>query len=196
MVEEKKLSEVIETLLFVTPRALTIQQLKDLVGLEPSTKELRQAVQKLNLEYELTGRVFRIEEVAGGFQMRTVSRVREWIRKVDAIKPFRLTPANLETLSIVAYKQPVTRAQIEFLRGVDSSSTLRTLLQRRLVRISGRAELPGKPTLYSTTKTFLEVFSLQSLKDLPTLAELDMDDDMKDQPSLPLMETELQMQKN
>ena len=128
--------------------------------------------------------------------MRTVSRVREWIRKVDAIKPFRLTPANLETLSIVAYKQPVTRAQIEFLRGVDSSSTLRTLLQRRLVRISGRAELPGKPTLYSTTKTFLEVFSLQSLKDLPTLAELDMDDDMKDQPSLPLMETELQTQKN
>ena len=196
MVEEKKLTEVIETLLFVTPRALTIQQLKDLVGLEPSTKELRQAVQKLNLEYELTGRVFRIEEVAGGFQMRTVSRVREWIRKVDAIKPFRLTPANLETLSIVAYKQPVTRAQIEFLRGVDSSSTLRTLLQRRLVRISGRAELPGKPTLYSTTKTFLEVFSLQSLKDLPTLAELDMDDDMKDQPSLPLMETELQTQKN
>ena len=196
MVEEKKLTEVIETLLFVTPRALTIQQLKDLVGLEPSTKELRQAVQKLNLEYELTGRVFRIEEVAGGFQMRTVSRVREWIRKVDAIKPFRLTPANLETLSIVAYKQPVTRAQIEFLRGVDSSSTLRTLLQRRLVRISGRAELPGKPTLYSTTKTFLEVFSLQSLKDLPALAELDMDDDMKDQLSLPLMETELQMQKN
>lgn len=196
MVEEKKLTEVIETLLFVTPRALTIQQLKDLVGLEPSTKELRHAVQKLNLEYELTGRVFRIEEVAGGFQMRTVSRVRAWIRKVDAIKPFRLTPANLETLSIVAYKQPVTRAQIEFLRGVDSSSTLRTLLQRRLVRISGRAELPGKPTLYSTTKTFLEVFSLQSLKDLPTLAELDMDDDMKDQPSLPLMETELQMQKN
>ena len=196
MVEEKKLTEVIEALLFVTPRALTIQQLKDLVGLEPSTKELRQAVQKLNLEYELTGRVFRIEEVAGGFQMRTVSRVRAWIRKVDAIKPFRLTPANLETLSIVAYKQPVTRAQIEFLRGVDSSSTLRTLLQRRLVRISGRAELPGKPTLYSTTKTFLEVFSLQSLKDLPTLAELDMDDDMKDQLSLPLMETELQMQKN
>jgi len=196
MVEEKKLTEVIETLLFVTPRALTIQQLKDLVGLEPSTKELRHAVQKLNLEYELTGRVFRIEEVAGGFQMRTVSRVRAWIRKVDAIKPFRLTPANLETLSIVAYKQPVTRAQIEFLRGVDSSSTLRTLLQRRLVRISGRAELPGKPTLYSTTKTFLEVFSLQSLKDLPTLAELDMDDDMKDQPSLPLMETELQTQKN
>ena len=196
MVEKKKLTEVIETLLFVTPRALTIQQLKDLVGLEPSTKELRQAVQKLNLEYELTGRVFRIEEVAGGFQMRTVSKVREWIRKVDAIKPFRLTPANLETLSIVAYKQPVTRAQIEFLRGVDSSSTLRTLLQRRLVRISGRAELPGKPTLYSTTKTFLEVFSLQSLKDLPTLAELDMDDNMNDELSLPLTETELQMQKN
>ena len=191
MVDEKKLTEVIETLLFVTPRALTIQQLKDLVGLEPSTKELRQAVQKLNLEYELTGRVFRIEEVAGGFQMRTVSKVREWIRKVDAIKPFRLTPANLETLSIVAYKQPVTRAQIEFLRGVDSSSTLRTLLHRRLVRISGRAELPGKPTLYSTTKTFLEVFSLKSLKDLPTLAELDMDEDMKDQFSLPLIETEM-----
>ena len=191
MVDEKKLTEVIETLLFVTPRALTIQQLKDLVGLEPSTKELRQAVQKLNLEYELTGRVFKIEEVAGGFQMRTVSKVREWIRKVDAIKPFRLTPANLETLSIVAYKQPVTRAQIEFLRGVDSSSTLRTLLQRRLVRISGRAELPGKPTLYSTTKTFLEVFSLKSLKDLPTLAELDMDEDMKDQFSLPLIETEM-----
>ena len=191
MVDEKKLTEVIETLLFVTPRALTIQQLKDLVGLEPSTKELRQAVQKLNLEYELTGRVFKIEEVAGGFQMRTVSKVREWIRKVDAIKPFRLTPANLETLSIVAYKQPVTRAQIEFLRGVDSSSTLRTLLHRRLVRISGRAQLPGKPTLYSTTKTFLEVFSLKSLKDLPTLAELDMDEDMKDQFSLPLIETEM-----
>jgi len=191
MVEEKKLTEVIETLLFVTPRSLTIQQLKDLVGTEPSTKELRQAVLQLNTEYELTGRVFRIEDVAGGFQMRTVPKVREWIRKVDDIKPFRLTPANLETLSIVAYKQPVTRAQIEFLRGVDSSSTLRTLLQRRLVRISGRAELPGRPTLYSTTKTFLEVFSLQSLKDLPTLAELDMEDESQDQLSLPLMEPEL-----
>ena len=188
MVEEKKLTEVIETFLFVSPRSLTIQQLKDLVGTEPSTKELRLAVLQLNTEYELTGRVFRIEDVAGGFQMRTVPKVREWIRKVDAIKPFRLTPANLETLSIVAYKQPVTRAQIEFLRGVDSSSTLRTLLQRRLVRISGRAELPGRPTLYSTTKTLLEVFSLQSLKDLPTLAELDMENDSQDQLSLPLVE--------
>ena len=77
------------------------------------------------------------------------------------------------------------------LRGVDSSSTLRTLLQRRLVRISGRAELPGRPTLYSTTKTFLEVFSLQSLKDLPTLAELGMDNDMQDQLSIPFVVTEL-----
>ena len=191
MIEEKQLTEVIETFLFVSPRSLTIQQLKDLVGTEPSTKELRQAVLQLNTEYELTGRVFRIEDVAGGFQLRTVPKVQEWSRKVDAIKPFRLTPANLETLSIVAYKQPVTRAQIEFLRGVDSSSTLRTLLQRRLVRISGRAELPGRPTLYSTTKTFLEVFSLKSLKDLPTLAELDMEGDSQDQLSLPLVENEL-----
>ena len=188
---EKKLTEVIETLLFVTPRALTIQQLQDLAGPELSIKELRQAVLKLNEEYELTGRVFRIEAVAGGYQMRTVPKVREWIRKIDAVRPFRLTPANLETLSIVAYKQPATRAQIEFLRGVDSSSTLRTLLQRRLIRISGRAELPGRPTLYSTTKTFLEVFSLQSLKDLPTLAELDMEDGDQDQLSQPVVEIEV-----
>jgi segregation and condensation protein B len=188
---EKKLTEVIETLLFVTPRALTIQQLQDLAGPELSIKELRQAVLKLNKEYELTGRVFRIEAVAGGYQMRTVPKVREWIRKIDAVRPFRLTPANLETLSIVAYKQPATRAQIEFLRGVDSSSTLRTLLQRRLIRISGRAELPGRPTLYSTTKTFLEVFSLQSLKDLPTLAELDMEDGDQDQLSQPVVEIEV-----
>ena len=188
---EKKLTEVIETLLFVTPRALTIKQLHDLAGPELSTKELRQAVLKLNEEYELTGRVFRIEAVAGGYQMRTVPKVREWIRKIDAVRPFRLTPANLETLSIVAYKQPATRAQIEFLRGVDSSSTLRTLLQRRLIRISGRAELPGRPTLYSTTKTFLEVFSLQSLKDLPTLAELDMEDGDQDQLSQPVVEIEV-----
>lgn len=186
--KEKTLSEIIETLLFVTSRTLSVQQLQEFAGEEYSTKEIRQAVQRLNYDYEMTGRVFRIESVGGGFQLRTLPHVREWIRKVDTVRPFRLTPANLETLSIVAYKQPVTRGQIEFLRGVDSSSTLRTLLQRRLVRISGRADLPGRPALYSTTKTFLEVFGLQSLKDLPTLAELDMEEEDQNQLVLPLDE--------
>ncbi len=183
--KEKTLAEILETILFITPRSLTVTQLLELMEEDYTPQEVRTTIKRLNYEYEETGRIFRIEATGGGFQMRTQPHVREWIRKIDAVKPFKLSPANLETLSIVAYKQPITRAQVEYIRGVDSSHTLRTLMQRRLIRITGREALPGRPALYGTTKTFLEIFGLKSLKELPTLSELDMDKE-DSQMALPL----------
>lgn len=116
---------------------------------------------------------FYLQEVAGGFQMRTRPEHSEWIKRYLQPNPVRLSRAALETLAIVAYKQPVIRADIEQIRGVDCGGILRTLLERRLVRVLGRREIPGRPLIYATTRFFLEVFGLKDLKDLPTPKEIE-----------------------
>jgi segregation and condensation protein B len=128
----------------------------------------------LNAEYERTNRTFRIVPVAGGFQMRTLPLYRTWIQKAEPMKPVRLTQPALEILAIVAYRQPVTRATVEHLRGVDCSHGLRTLLERRLIRIAGKDNAPGRPILYGTTREFLSLFNLSDLRELPTLEEFDL----------------------
>ena len=127
----------------------------------------------LRIEYEERGSAFTIEEVAGGFRMFTRAVFADWVgnlrrRETEA----RLTPASLETLSIVAYRQPVLRAEVEKIRGVDVGGALRTLMDRGLVKVVGRAEEPGSPLLYGTTKRFLEVFGLKGLTDLPKRRDL------------------------
>lgn len=157
----------LEALLFSTRHPLTSQRLAELIDV-PSAKALRQAVAELNRQYESGGRAFRIEQVAGGYQMLTLPVYgtllnKLYQREVDA----KLSRSALETLSIIAYKQPVLRADVEAIRGVASGETIRNLMEKHLVKIAGRAEIPGRPILYGTTKRFLEVFGLNSLKELP-----------------------------
>jgi segregation and condensation protein B len=157
----------LEALLFSTHHPLTAGRLAELLDLE-STKPIRRAIRELNEQYVAGERSFRVEQVAGGYQMLTLPEFGEILktlhqREVDA----KLTKAALETLAIIAYKQPILRADIEAIRGVACGETIRSLMEKHLVKISGRAEIPGRPILYGTTKRFLELFGLNSLKDLP-----------------------------
>src|SRR5208283_4748118 len=117
-------------------------------------------------------RGFEIAEVAGGWQLRTCTDLAEYVQALHPRRAVRLSRAALETLAVVGYKQPITRAEIEHVRGVDAGAVLRSLLERELVRIAGHREIPGRPMLYATTRRFLEVFGLSSLEDLPSLRDL------------------------
>jgi segregation and condensation protein B len=138
----------------------------------PSRPELRAALRDLAARAESERRGMRIVEVAGAYQLRTAPEHAEWVRRLFQQKPWRLTRATLETLAIVAYKQPITRAEIEAIRGVDADSVLASLLSRKLVKIVGRKEVIGRPLLYGTTRQFLEVFGLKDLSNLPALGEV------------------------
>jgi len=157
----------LEAMLMSTHHPLTAGRLAEMLDLD-STKPLRKAIKELNAQYESSGRSFRIEQVAGGFQILTLPDFGEYLKKLhqkdgDA----KLTKAALETLAIIAYKQPILRAEVEAIRGVACGETIRSLMEKHLVKIAGRAEEPGRPILYGTTKRFLELFGLNSLKDLP-----------------------------
>jgi segregation and condensation protein B len=157
----------LEALLLSTHHPLTAGRLAELLDLE-TTKPLRKSIKALNEQYASTGRSFRIEQVAGGFQILTLPEHGDLLKKfhqkeVDA----KLTKAAIETLAIIAYKQPILRADVEAIRGVACGETIRSLMEKRLVKIAGRAEEPGRPILYGTTKRFLELFGLNSIKDLP-----------------------------
>lgn len=161
-------TSVLEALLFSTYHPLTAARLGELLDTK-SQKAVRHAIRELNKQYDETQRSFRVEQVAGGYQMLTLPSFAAIIKKhqqkeADA----KLTKAALETLAIVAYKQPILRADVEAIRGVACGETIRSLMEKHLVRIAGRAEEPGRPILYGTTKRFLEIFGLNSLKDLPT----------------------------
>lgn len=135
--------------------------------------EIKDLVNELNTEYADQDRSFEIWEVAGGFQIRTRAEFSGYLQKLQKERALRLSQAALETLAIIAYRQPVTRAEIEDVRGVDAGATVKSLLERHLIRIAGQREVPGRPMLYGTTRRFLEIFGLESLKNLPTLRELD-----------------------
>lgn len=157
----------LEALLFSTHHPLTAAQVADVLAL-PLSKGVKGAIAQLNESYEQTGRSFRIEQVAGGYQMLTLPQFGPLLQKLHAREAdARLTKAAQETLAIIAYKQPVLRTDIEAIRGVSCGETIRSLMEKRLVKIAGRAELPGRPILYGTTRRFLESFGLNSLKDLP-----------------------------
>jgi segregation and condensation protein B len=159
--------ELLEALLFSTRSPLTAQRLAELMELK-SLKPIRAAIKSLNKVYADTGRCFRVEQVAGGYQLLTLPEFGDSIKRLHQKEAdAKLTKAALETLAIIAYKQPVLRADLEAIRGVACGETIRSLMEKHLVKIAGRAELPGRPILYGTTKRFLELFGLNSLKDLP-----------------------------
>ena len=160
--------------MIVTDRPISSAKLSDALG-KPGTKAIDKAVSELNDVYEKTGRSFRIEQLAGGWQILTLADFQSVMAAMHQSRTeTRLSAAALETLAIIAYRQPILRAQIETVRGVACGEVIRGLMDRQLVKIAGRAEELGRPMLYGTTKRFLELFGLASLKDLPKVEELRM----------------------
>ncbi|MCG6911963.1 MAG: SMC-Scp complex subunit ScpB [Deltaproteobacteria bacterium] len=166
------LKNIIESLIFVSEEPLALDRIKEVVELA-DRKEIREAVQELQAEYESRTGAFVLREVAGGYQFRSRPEYIQWIKKFIQPRPARLSKPALETLAIIAYKQPVIRSDIEHLRGVDCGGVLRMLMERKLIRVLGRKEIPGRPIIYATTKQFLELFELKNLKDLPTPKEIE-----------------------
>ncbi|MHC4737624.1 MAG: SMC-Scp complex subunit ScpB [Planctomycetota bacterium] len=168
---EITVESVVEAVLFASDEPLTAERLANIV--ETSVKQIRQHIQNLNEKYKANANAFTIEQIAGGYQMLTLSPYNNWLRKLLRTRSdSKLSSAALETLAIISYKQPVIRADIEAIRGVAAGDMIRSLMYKGLVKIVGRAEVLGRPMLYGTTKKFLEIFGLNSLKDLPKIEEL------------------------
>jgi segregation and condensation protein B len=166
------LKYIIESLLFVSETPLTVDQLKRILE-DVDTPTIKTAIEQLTAEYEQRNGGFVLREVAGGYQFRTQERFNEWIKLLVKPNAPRISKAALETLAIIAYNQPIIRSDIEHIRGVDSGGVIRMLMERKLIRVLGRKEIPGRPLIYATTKHFLEVFELKDLKDLPTPKEIE-----------------------
>jgi len=166
------LKNIIESLLFVSEEPLSIEQLKQVLSL-PDSKLIRQTLNELIADYEGRQGAFSLHEVAGWYQFRSRPDYVPWIKRLLQPKPSRLSKAALETLAIIAYKQPMIRIDVEHLMGVDCGGVLRMLLERKLIRVLGRKEIPGRPLIYATTKQFLQVFDLKNLKDLPSPKEIE-----------------------
>jgi segregation and condensation protein B len=180
------LIQVIEALLFAAQKPLTARELVSAIkgaGAEDelmpnefartSEAQVAAALEQLKIEYGQQGRAFQLAEKAEGWQLVSDPAYAPWVRQLfPAVKPARLTPPSLETLAIIAYRQPITRADIEAVRGVAVDGVLQNLMERGLVKIGGRAEVPGRPLLYETTQFFLEHFGLRDLDELPNAEEL------------------------
>ncbi|ADK84574.1 chromosome segregation and condensation protein, ScpB [Desulfarculus baarsii DSM 2075] len=163
---------IIEGMLFVAEAPLSLEQLAQ--ALEPTSREdIQTAIDQLRAEYQAMGRAFDLAQVAGGHIFRTRPELAPWLGRLRRTQASRLSRAALETLAIVAYKQPVMKVEIERIRGVEVGGVLRMLMERNLVRVAGRRDLPGRPLVYATTKRFLEFFDLKDLSELPTLEEID-----------------------
>jgi segregation and condensation protein B len=162
---------VIEALIFASESPLSLEKICAVLDGVDKT-EVKDALDKLIAAYEERQSGISIQEVAGGFQFRTRPELALWIKRLKGTKPGSLSPAALETLAIVAYRQPIVKAEIETVRGVAVSAPLKGLLEKKRIRLMGRKDAPGKPIIYGTTKKFLEVFNLKELADLPTMREL------------------------
>lgn len=169
--ESRRAATLVEAVLFSTDAPLTAAKLGGVTKLP--VKMVKQAIAALNEGYQNDGRSFRIEAIAGGYQMLSQPEYHDTIARLLNIRSeSKLSQASLETLAVIAYRQPVLRADIEVIRGVACGEVLRTLMEKQLVKIVGRAEVLGRPMLYGTTKKFLEIFGLNSLEDLPRVEEL------------------------
>lgn len=169
--DRKQAKNIIEAMLFVSDKPLFIQEIKGVLE-EFDTRQIKDVIVELIKEYEETQRAFTIKEIAGGFQIVTDPMLAPWLKKLYKTSGAdRLTGPSLETLAIIAYKQPVTKPEIEAIRGVNVDGVLKTLIEKNLVRIAGRKDTVGRPILYGTTQEFLQYFGLSSLEELPKLEE-------------------------
>jgi len=172
-VDLSDIKKAIESIIFISDQPVSVDKLS-LAFPNVERAQLRKCLKELVEEWDALNRGFLLSEIAGGFQFRTDPRYSEDISNYNKkVRKFRLSRAALEVTAIIAYKQPVTKVEIEAIRGVDSSGVINVLMERRVIEIKGRKEVIGKPFLYGTTAEFLEVFGLKTLNDLPTLKELD-----------------------
>lgn len=165
------LKQIIEGLLFCAPHPLSVEKLRRLVP-ETEKKRVKETVLALVAEYAARDGGIHLARVAGGYQFRTRPQLAPWTTKLHQAPALKLSRAALETLAVIAYRQPVIRSEVEYLRGVDSGGIIRSLLDMRLIRVTGRKEIPGRPLIYATTRHFLELFGLNSVEDLPSPEEL------------------------
>ena len=167
----RALKGILEALLFVTAEPIPVTRFLALLG-AVTKQDVDQALASLAHDYEQEGRGLQLAEVAGGYRIVTKAEFAPWLKRLEKVKsPSKLSRSALESLAIIAYKQPIVRAEVEQIRGVETSGVIRTLLERKLVRIVGRKEEPGRPIMYGTTKFFLEHFGLRDLSQLPPLRE-------------------------
>ena len=169
--ESSELKKIIEALLFTSEKPITIEQMKEVIE-EVETKEIKASLAEIMGEYDTLGRSFKVYEVAGGYQMVTAPEFADYLKKFYRVKSKdKLSKPALETLAVIAYRQPITKAEIEDIRGVNVDGVVETLADRSMIKITGRKDAPGRPILYGTTKEFLERFGLSSLNELPKLGE-------------------------
>lgn len=189
---ETSVQQIVESILFVSDAPVSLERLYVLLE-EFDREAIREALNAVTEECKSSKRGIELVQVAGGYQFRSKSEFADYIRRLKKLKPARFSPSSLETLAIIAYRQPVTRAEVEYFRGVDSGGVLKSLLDKKLIKIIGKKDIPGKPLIYGTSKEFMETFSLKDLASLPTLREIeelvDSGDDMEQVP-LPLPDTE------
>ncbi len=186
--KQMNVKQIVESILFVSDSPLSLERLYVLLD-EFEREEIRAAVSAIAADCTQSRRGIELVQIAGGYQFRSRSEFADYIRRLKKLKPTRFSPSALETLAIIAYRQPVTRSEVEYFRGVDSGGVLKSLLDKKLIKIIGKKDIPGKPLIYGTTKEFMETFSLKDLASLPTLREIeelaDAGDDL-DQVPLPL----------
>lgn len=201
-VDGTRLTSVVEALIFSSPEPLSREKLSEIIRKDEEELDLdedviQQIITRLNERYEENDLSFRIEETGGGFTFVTQPRYHPWLSIFQHENAYRkLSQSATETLAIVAYRQPITKPEVDQIRGVDSGYILRQLLEKMLVRVSGRADSPGKPLLYKTTKYFLKHFGINSVDELPKPREIDeilKDDDMADHRRL-LMERQMELE--
>jgi len=169
-VEPERLKTTLESMIFAAGEPVSLSRLSAVLENVPRD-ELRKAIAEMMIEYSGAGRGIVLERVAGGYQFRTSKDNAFYVRKLLAARPPRLSRPLMETVAIIAYRQPITRPEIEALRGVDCGGVIETLLERHIVKIAGRKDAPGRPLLYATTPEFLELFGLGDLSGLPDLGE-------------------------
>ncbi len=170
---DSEIKKILEALLFVSDKPLMVAQVREVFGPEVPSADLERFFAELRTDYEQNDRALRIVEVADGFQMVTNPALVDYVAKLNRkVRRIRLTKPSLETLAIIAYRQPLTKVEMEQIRGVDVSGVLDTLLRLSLIKITGRKEVVGRPLLYGTTREFLEHFGLKNMTELPSLEEL------------------------
>jgi segregation and condensation protein B len=163
---------IVEGLFFTSHEPLSLERIHAVLdGVDRAA--LRAVIQELSREYQEQDRAFRLVEVAGGYQLRTLPELAPWVRKLRRQVSPRLSQASMETLAVIAYRQPVTRAEVEYIRGVDCGAVVRGLMEKGLLKILGRKDAPGRPLLYGTSRRFLELFGLKDLSSLPALVEVE-----------------------
>jgi segregation and condensation protein B len=174
---KEEFKPIVDALIFASDTPLGIQKIKQIIEevsrKQVSAKDIREIIEEINRDNKAQQRGFYLQEVAGGYQFRTRPNYASWIKKLKKSKLFRLTQSTMETLAIIAYKQPITRAETEKIRGVDSGGIIKNLLEKNIIKVMGRKNIPGRPFLLGTTKKFLETFGLEKLSDMPSLKELE-----------------------